>query len=242
MLNQLDNEPIFRAIARDIEERIVNGDLRPGDLLPAELAIAGQLKVNRSSVREAIRLLERNGLVAREPGKRKLRVTIPNAVDLSKVVSTAMILRKVTFQDLWEMMHALEPMAAAAAASRRDEITLKKLEDNLVRTEQALGNSEALTLLDTEFHDLITEATGNCALELSRQPLSRIFHLAYFNVISRISVGGQRLLHAHKMVYAAVRDGDPETARIWMEKHIRDFKRGYELVNLDMNQPIDVSS
>lgn len=235
------HEPIFRAIARDIEERIICGDLRPGDLLPAELALAEQLKVNRSSVREAIRLLERNGLVARGPGKRKLRVTIPSAVDLSKVASTAMILRKVTFQNLWETMYALEPMAAAAAAMRRDDVILEKMKTNLDKTEQALGDSEALTALDIEFHDLIAEAAKNCALELSRQPLSRIFHLAYYNVISRISVGGHRLLYAHKMIYEAVRDGDAVKATNWMQKHIRDFRRGYSIAKLDMDRPIDVA-
>lgn len=238
-LKPYENEPIFRAIARVIEQRIIGGALRPGDLLPAEMGLAEHLGVNRSSVREAIRLLEQNGLVAREPGKRKLRVTIPSGVDLSKVVSAAMVLRKVTFHNLWETMYALEPTAAAAAATRRDESALVVIEANLKKTEDALGDSRSLTSLDIEFHDLIAEAAKNGALELSRQPLSQVFYPAFYNVISRLSAG-PRLLFAHRMIYAAVKGRDAAKAELWMQKHIRDFKRGYDLARLDMERPIEI--
>lgn len=238
-LKQNENEPIFRAIARAIEQRIIRGVLRPGDRLPAEMGLAEQLGVNRSSVREAIRLLEQNGLVAREPGKRKLRVTIPSSGDLSKVVSAAMVLRKVTFHNLWETMYALEPTAAAAAAARRDEGALRALEANLKKTELAMGDSESLTSLDVEFHDLIAVAAQNGALELARQPLSQVFYPVFYRVISSLSAG-PRLLFAHRMVYEAVREKDAAKAALWMQKHMRDFERGYDLAKLDMGQPIEM--
>lgn len=236
-LKQEENEPIFRTIARAIERQIVGGALRPGDRFPAEMDLAEQLGVNRSSVREAIRLLEQNGLVAREPGRRKLRVTIPSTVDLSKVVSTAMVLRKVTFDDLWEAMYALEPAAAAAAAERRDDSLLEAMEANLRRTELALDDSSSLTALDVEFHDLIAHAAKNGAIELARQPLGQIFYPAFYGVMSRLNAG-PRLLFAHKTIFEAVRDRDTAKATLWMQKHIKDFKRGYHLANLDMTQPI----
>ena len=236
-LNQNENEPIFRAIARAIERQIVAGVLRPGDRLPAEIDLAEGLGVNRSSVREAIRLLEQNGLVAREPGRRMLRVTIPSTIDLSKVISTAMVLRKVTFDNLWEAMAALEPAAAVAAAERRDDTVIRAMEENLKRTELALDDSSNLTALDVEFHDLVALGAKNGAIQLARQPLGQVFYPAFYSVMSRLNAG-PRLLFAHRMIVDAIRDHDPVKAGEWMRKHIEDFKRGYHLANLDINQPI----
>lgn len=236
-LDQNENEPLFRAIARAIEARIVAGVLRPGDRLPAEIGIAEELGVNRSSVREAIRLLEQNGLVAREPGRRMLRVTIPNTIDLSKVISTAMVLRKVTFDNLWEAMVALEPAAAVAAAERRDDAVIRAMEENLIRTELALDDSSSLTALDIEFHDLVAQGSKNGAIELARQPLGQVFYPAFYSVMSRLNAG-PRLLFAHRMILEAIRDHDTAKANDWMRKHIEDFKRGYHLANLDIDQPV----
>jgi DNA-binding GntR family transcriptional regulator len=55
-------EATRRLVAQKIEQKIVSGEIAVGELLPAEVDLAAQLKVNRSTVREAIRLLEQNGL------------------------------------------------------------------------------------------------------------------------------------------------------------------------------------
>src|SRR5271170_7711056 len=132
------SEPTYELIARAIEKQILNGDIAPGDVLPSETAFAAQFGVNRSTLREALRTLEQNGLVAREPGRKKLRVSAPRAVDLSRRFTSATIIQQISFEELCEAMEALEPASAAAAATRHDTEVLAKLEDNLIRTRQAL--------------------------------------------------------------------------------------------------------
>src|SRR5271168_5017560 len=128
------SEPTYVLVARAIEKQILDGDIAPGDILPSETAFAAQFGVNRSTLREALRTLEQNGLVAREPGRKKLRASAPRAADLSRRFTSAMIIQQISFEELYEAMRALEPASAEAAASRHNAEGLADLENNLSRT------------------------------------------------------------------------------------------------------------
>ncbi|MGR7995173.1 MULTISPECIES: FadR/GntR family transcriptional regulator [unclassified Xanthobacter] len=239
LFDPVQAEPAFRLVARTIEEKILAGEIAPGDPLPAEARLAEQLGVNRSTVREAIRVLEQNGFVRRELGRKKLYASIPESDVISRRLTAAMVLHQVTFEELWEAMFALEPAAAASAAHRSDEDDLAAIARNLEATRQALQDSSSLTKLDIEFHELVAKATRNRAIQVARLPLSELFYPPFYRVMSRLNAG-QRLLVAHESIYEAIRDHDEKRARDWMEKHILDFKRGYELANLDMSSPVDM--
>jgi GntR family transcriptional regulator, transcriptional repressor for pyruvate dehydrogenase complex len=230
----IGGERTYELVARAIEKKILDGLIAHGDILPSETAFAAQLGVNRSTLREALRALEQNGLVHREPGRKKLRVSAPRTADLSRRFAMVMIHQQVSFHELYEAMCALEPASAAGAASRCDPGVLAELEDNLLRTRRALNDSASLTELDIEFHQLVAKAARNRAIDLARQALSGLFYPAFYAVMSRLNAA-ERLLVAHEHIVAAIRAGDIVTARSWMERHIEDFRRGYELANLDMN-------
>ncbi len=239
LFDPVQAEPAFRLVARTIEEKILAGEIAPGDPLPSEAKLGEQLGVNRSTVREAIRVLEQNGFVRREVGRKKLFASIPESDAISRRLTAAMVLHQVTFEELWEAMFALEPAAAASAAHRSDADDLAAIEKNLEATRQALQDSTSLTKLDIEFHELVAKATRNRAIQVARLPLSELFYPPFYRVMSRLNAG-QRLMVAHEAIYEAIRDHDEKRAREWMEKHIQDFKRGYELANLDMSSPVDM--
>ncbi len=230
-------EPAFRLVARNIEEKIISGSIVHGEALPSEAGLAEQLGVNRSTVREAIRVLEQNGFVRREHGRKKLFASIPHSGDISRRLTAAMVLHQVTFDELWEAMFALEPAAAACAAHRGDEQDFSAIEQNIAATRRAVQDSSSLTKLDIEFHELIATAARNRAIQMARFPLSELFYPAFYAVMSRLNAA-ERLLFAHESIYAAIRNHDEKKAREWMEKHIQDFMRGYELANLDMSTPV----
>ncbi|MDE1154087.1 MAG: FCD domain-containing protein [Micavibrio sp.] len=226
-------EPAFRQVARAIEARILAREIAPDEQLPTEVTLAARLGVNRSTVREAIRVLEQSGFVRREPGRKKLYASMPRSRDIAQRLTVAMVMNQVTFEELWEAMYALEPAAAAGAAKRCTDEDILAIEANLAATRQALADSLSLTDLDIEFHDLVARATRNRAIQMSRQPLGDLFYPPFHAVMSRLNAG-QRLLFAHENIATAIRAHDEKQAREWMEKHILDFQRGYELANLDM--------
>jgi GntR family transcriptional repressor for pyruvate dehydrogenase complex len=230
----------YEMVAHAIEQRILDNEIAPGDILPSETVFAAQLGVNRSTLREALRALEQNGLVMREVGRKKLRVSAPQPKDIARRIVSSLIIRKVSIFELYEAMCVLEPACAGNAATRRDEDDILALEDNLAQTRQAIDDRESLVKLDIMFHKLVGEAARNRALDLAREPLSDLFYPAFYPVMSRLNAA-ERLLVAHGHIVDAIKAKDAETARSWMERHIMDFRRGCELANLDMDAPVSIS-
>lgn len=237
-IGKIQAERTYQMVARAIEGEILSGRVAPGESLPSEEKLAEQLGVNRSTVREALRVLEQHGLVRREEGRKKLLASIPRHADISKPMTAAMILHQVSFEELWGAMYALEPATAAAAASHATPDLLEALEANLAATRQAVNDSASLAALDIEFHNLVAEASQNRAIQLARKPLGEFFYPAFYAVMSRLNAGS-RLLVAHEHIVAAIKGGDAKDATSWMDKHIMDFRRGFELANLDITRPVN---
>ncbi|TKT70482.1 FadR family transcriptional regulator [Afipia massiliensis] len=233
----VSNEPAYRSVVRRIETKIMSGEWAVGDRVPAETTLAQDLGVHRSTIREAIRVLEQNGLVRRHDGGKLLFVTAPREADISSKITAAIVLQEVTFFELWESMRCIEPALVEGAASRISEDTLDALQENVERTRVAYEDKKSLVQLDIEFHQLIATASGNRALQLCRQPISQLFYPAFLNVFSRLNAG-ERLVFAHEKILQALRGRDAAVAREWMDKHVVDFRRGYELASLDIDAPV----
>src|SRR6476659_6141328 len=93
--------PAYELVAEAIERKILSGSLRPGDPLGTEAELVKQFGVNRSTVREGIRLLEQGGLVRRD-SSRRLWVGLPHYERLATRMSRALVLHEVTFRELYE--------------------------------------------------------------------------------------------------------------------------------------------
>jgi len=237
---KLDVLPAYRLVYDAVERDIVSGRLQPGDRLPAETTLAQQFGVNRSTVREGIRLLEHSGLVRREGGKR-LFVSLPHYLDLASRASRALVLHQATFRELWEAAMAIEPVTVAYAAERITAAELDRLEETVVAMDDAIADVDRFVRLDIAFHDLLATASRNRALELAREPLSLLFLPAGRAILPRLGTH-RRVIDAHKAIMEALRHRDAEGARAWMHRHMADFKRGYERTGLDMNQQLDLAS
>ena len=231
------SEPAYRTVVRSIQTKIMSGEWVVGDRVPAETTLATDFSVHRSTVREAIRVLEQNGLVRRHDGGKLLYVTAPREADISDKVTAAIVLHEITFFELWESMRYLEPALAVCAADRIDGDLLAALQANVDKTKAALEDKQSLVELDIEFHQIVARASRNRALQLSREPMSQLFYPAFLKVFSRLNAG-ERLVFAHEKILQALSRRDASEARSWMEKHIVDFRRGYELANLDIEAPV----
>ena len=97
LFEPLNLEPAYRRVAVTIEGKIMARDLNDGDALPAELDLARQFGVNRSTVREALRELQSKGLLTRKEGGKRLYVTYPQPANVASDVSRALKLHGVTF-------------------------------------------------------------------------------------------------------------------------------------------------
>lgn len=231
-------ERSFEVVARAIEKQILERAILPGQILSTESALAAEFGVHRSTLREALRYLEQNGLVHREKGRRKLKVGRgENAPDALRPIISALVISEASYEDLYEAMRALEPTLAVKAAQRASAEVIAELEENVRQTKLALDDRASLTALDIEFHHLVAKAADNKVLDLTRRPLSQLFYPAFYPIMSRLNAA-DRLIVAHEHILEHIRAGDSDGAGKWMERHIDDFQRGYQLAGLDMEQPI----
>lgn len=238
---KLKRAPAYRVVAEALVEEVLQRRLRPGSQLPTEADLAAQFGVNRSTVREGVRLLEEAGLVQRRPQKR-LVITRPSQDAVASQLTRAMLLHEVTFHELWLVMMEIEPLSAALAAEHARPEDIARIHVNLERTGEAVRDIGELTRLDVEFHDLLARAAGNTAVLLIRQPLGLLFHSAFHSVFESVAAAGLRLLDPHRKILAAVEARAPEAARAEMQRHIRDFRRGYLRAGLDPDRPVEIPS
>jgi DNA-binding FadR family transcriptional regulator len=225
----LDARPAYRQIADLIEERIVGRSLRAGDALPSETDLARQFGVNRSTIREAIRELETHGLLGRVRGQKRLRVTRPEPRRVSSGVSRALALHDVTFLELWEAMMAIEPVAAHYAAARRSAAQMQSLVRAGARFAREGADTAAAVAAVVDYFTAVAAASGNQVLALSQAPLNLLLAPALTQMIDRVPQARARIHEAQGKITQAVKLRRSEQARTWMEKHIRDFKRGHDL-------------
>lgn len=220
--------PAYRVVFDTIERLIMDGRLKPGDVLPTEAELAEQFNINRSTLREGIRLLEQNGLVERGAAKR-LTVAVPQILDLANRVSGALVLHDVTFLELWETYMTLEPAAARLAARKITKSEIAALEVNLEQMADSYTDLDAFIGLDTAFHDIIASAAGNRPLQMARQPISMLMMPSARVILPKLK-SYHRVIEAHRNILDALKNNNEEKAEEWMRKHTADFQRGYELM------------
>ena len=232
----LRQERAYQAVAQAIEAKIMGGEWALGSALPGEVALAEAFGVNRSTVREAIRVLEQDGLLVRS-SRKQLVVNAPGSSHVASRMTAAIILREVTFLELWEVMLLTEPSAAEAAATRATGEEIAEIEQAHINGRLSLDDPKTLAIWDMRFLDGIARASHNRVLQLCRAPLGPLFYPTFLPVLER-PVGGKRLIQAQAEILAALKAKDAKAAFAEMKRHIEDFRRGYEAAGGDVHQPV----
>jgi GntR family transcriptional repressor for pyruvate dehydrogenase complex len=246
VFRRLRIEPAYKAVSAEIERTILNGTIKPGTPLPTEQELAESFGVNRSTVREAIRQIEQEGLLQRREGRR-LFVTFPDRVDFASRATRTLLLQHATFHELWEVALVLEPLAAKIAAQQRNDTELDQLAANLATTEALLqqdadgaDRTQALVELDVAFHATVARASRNRALILARESVSLLYNPALSELRLHPPQFQPRNFDVHMHILDALRQRDADQAEQWMRRHLIDFQRGFAVARLDMNLPISL--
>lgn len=209
---------LYQGIVQQIESLIERGELRAGDQLPAERALADQFQVSRASVREALRTLELLGVVeTRAGGGTFVRQVAPD--DLARPLHS-LIARGHSLTDVIEFRGVVEPAIAAIAAKRITEPQLGELRDILAKQQAKVAAGQSYADEDTRFHEVIGDAAGN---ELLTTMLGVIWDVLRASREQWLlsNARAHTSLEAHHRIYEALARRDADAAREASADHIR---------------------
>jgi DNA-binding FadR family transcriptional regulator len=163
-------------IADELRTLIVNGHLAEGDSLGHEPDLVERFGVSRPSLREALRILEAEGLITVERGvKGGVIVHEPDERMTARTAAMVLQARNVALADVFEARAQLEPLAARAiASSRRRRSAVTELRALVAREEQAIDDPEAFALANATFHERLVALGGNQTLSIVAEMLNEI--------------------------------------------------------------------
>lgn len=209
------SDMVFNQIYRSIK----SGSYAPDEKLPPEIDLAAEFEVSRPVIREALKKLRDQNLIYSKQGIGSFvrQNGIKDPLGFSPVENLSDLRRCYEFREV------LEPACAAAAAERRTESDLDKIQQALSVLKDATNKGRHRSDADYDFHLAISEASGNQYFQTAMESLKE--HIAvgmkYHGVsVKQESHGLDNVLHEHEKIFMAIRDRDPESARYYMREHL----------------------
>lgn len=232
LLRPVDTPPAYAAVVDRVRRAVALGVLLPGQRLPAERALAEGLGVSRVTVREALRVLQGEGLLITKRGSGGTVVS-PTAAAMDTVPDDEEYGRRVG--DVFELRLAVEAMGAALAAERGgpDELAwVDSCQDALTRS----ADVHEFRRADSEFHLAVARMSGNAMLIEVVEDL----RAAAFSRVDRddLAVIHESSIRGHAAVIAAIRDRDPAAASAAMTAHLQEARGEIDAV-LDQRRRSD---
>jgi DNA-binding FadR family transcriptional regulator len=152
-------------LANRIRRSIIRGELQPEHRLPSEAALMVEFEVSRPTIREAIRILESEGLISVKRGARGgASVNALNGSMLIRATSVALQANGATLKDIYELRSIIEPPAARLLAEAHNPAAIEALRDCLARLREQIAAGRLPIDLYAEFHKLVLEGSQNVAM------------------------------------------------------------------------------
>ena len=201
------------ALVHEIGVRIVGGELEPGDALPTEAELTGDVAASRTVLREAVKVLAAKRLVESRPktGTRVRPRTEWNLLDPDVLAWQLEAGPTRDFlQDALELRQLIEPAAARLAAVRATDEEIAALEEAFTAMSEA-RDLDAWIEPDVRFHSILLQSAHNELLEHLSSIVTAVLR-TLFMYSSRPPRTFTRALPLHEAIIDAVRSHDPDAA------------------------------
>ena len=207
-------------IARDLALHIVEADLPEGARLPTEKEMCETLGIGRTTLREALRLLETRGVLTIKSGPRGgPSVRRPRAADFGAALTLILQFEEASLADVMEAREALRPMVARLAAERIDDETVQQLRESVARMVEHVDDQQFFFEENRRFHSLVAAASGSVVLRVFTESLRSIADGAFVGI--RYDRKRRRAVaRAHERIVEALAARDPDAAAREMERHL----------------------
>jgi DNA-binding FadR family transcriptional regulator len=221
----------YELVAERLRQRVVHGELQPGERLPNEAVLATDYGVSRATVREALRVLATQSLIRTSKGAGGgSYVTLPSVDGVSEYVQSSISMLAdaddVTLEELLEARELLEVPAARLAAERRTEEELERLRDAIPDEPLRLGTQRQF-VYNQDFHLAVIDGCRNALLAIAAQP---VFAVLQRNLArSKLGARFHRTINEHhRAIAGAIEAGDADAAGGEMYDHLEYLRPYYE--------------
>lgn len=224
---EVESNPLYRQVAANIRQAILRGDVVAGELLPTERELSETFGVSRTSVREALRELETQGLITSARTAQARKVATGERVDaVRNALANLLALQQVSLAQLVELRCAIEGPALRVAAVAPATGCVEDAEAALAVMQSPGVALQDYDQADIRFHTALVAASGNpgfLAVMLSaRDNLTRYLE-ERLRRAPRPEAVYRRLSREHEAILTAVRAGDGERAAALSAAHVRRF-------------------
>ncbi|REK63465.1 MULTISPECIES: FadR/GntR family transcriptional regulator [Cohnella] len=213
---------VYEDVIEQIENLILEGNLAPGDVLPTERELAQAFGISRGTLREAFRILEREGLIETRPGGgRFLSKNLNKAEDKSRIIEN---IERATIIELLEAREIFETGIVELAAKRATEQDILEIETALEKWGKIDSDSDDPTSPDQAFHLSIAKATHNVVLvnliDLHMDLLQKTLN-------KTVDIPGRKdeVYKEHFNILQAIKEKDPSKAREAILYHLKQVKQ-----------------
>jgi DNA-binding FadR family transcriptional regulator len=226
-------------VAAELRRRIATGELQPGDRLQPEDGLMKEFDLARTTLREALRVLESEGLITVLRGRHGGSVVTRPPIDrLARMLGVHLQMGRTTVGDLDHARQLIEPPLAAAMAASRTEDDLDALEDAIAEAATAAkaGDNVAFAAAATAVHETVVRHGGNTTLALVAQMLREVVTEYYrFAAAKTTPEVMDRAVRSYRRLRRYIEDGNAEGAAEHWRKQM-----AFTIQHLDRDQPIEV--
>lgn len=223
-MNPIEKVSMTDQVVNVLLQHIKENDYQIGDKLPSENELCKQLQVGRSTIREALRIIQARGYIQIIHGRGAYISSIASD-NLSPVNWIANNTYKL--KDIYSIRRAIEVLAVRMAATKRSDkelLELTQIHAGIVsccesKPISSVEQVQKLAMLDEAFHTKICESSHNPLIASIMKPIAeslRTYRLNSFSIIEN----QEHVVEPHQKILDAIRLCHPEAACVAMEKHL----------------------
>lgn len=208
-------------IVQEVEQRILDGRLPVGAILPSERILMEEFSASRTVVREAITALSNRGLLDCKP---RFRPTVRKpgmeaAFAITTPIVQQLLGQKAGVENLYRMRVFIESGLVRQAAINADKHGIKKLRDALEANGDAIDDSARFYKTDTEFHRVLYELADNPILPAVHEGFTA-WLAPHWDRMPRMPARNRENHQAHTLIFEAILNRDPDAAEAALKHHL----------------------
>ncbi len=214
---------VYEQIVDQLRELIQEGKILPGDRLPGERELATMLGCSRTPLREALRVLEAEGVVIAKPGGGRYVQHVDQRLVMEYSFDPVDLMKTTSIIYFLEVREMLEPHIAALACERATEEDILKMERALLKVEAERKDIDEKLVRDSMFHLALAESTRNFVLVTTLETnLNMLQQIRMKTLLSPERL--ERSTAEHRAIFNAVKSRKPKEASEAMAAHLQRLR------------------